>query len=231
MYEVNPKKSNQYKYQGKWESLRVIQDTIKIAGQAPEIISLKYTRHGPVVFEDTPNYQLYAVRAGWREVGCAPYLASLRMNQAKTWEEFRQACSYSRIPGENMIYADKKGHIGWQAVGISPIRKNWTGLVPVPGDGRYEWAGYLPIVHLPHKIDPAAGYGYGQQQPNAHRFPYRNAIGWTWANPVRAHRIEEVLTSGKKMNLQDFSVLQNDYFSATAQTLVGLLANRKYAFH
>jgi penicillin amidase len=230
VYETNPNNPNQYKYQGKWETLKTIQDTIKIAHKAPEIVTLKYTRHGPVVFEDGQHQKLYAVRAGWREVGCAPYLASLRMNQAKTWVEFREACTYSRIPGENMIYADKKGHIGWQAVGISPIRKNWTGLVPVAGDGRYEWAGYLPIVQLPHKIDPAEGYVVtANNNLTPVDFPHRNAIGWIWANPVRAHRIEEVLTSGKRMNLQDFAALQTDYLSGTARTLVGLLKNRPLA--
>ena len=65
----------------------------------------------------------------------APYLASLRMDQATDWESFRAACAYSHIPGENMICADRSGTIGWQAVGIAPIRKNFSGLVPVPGDG------------------------------------------------------------------------------------------------
>ena len=59
------------------------------------------------------------------------------MDQAKTWEEFQEACTYSNIPGENMIWADTQGNIGWQAVGIAPVRNNHSGLVPVPGDGRY----------------------------------------------------------------------------------------------
>ncbi|MCU0341982.1 MAG: penicillin acylase family protein, partial [Spirosomaceae bacterium] len=195
VYETNPTNPHQYKYQGKWENLTLLKDTIHVANAPDQIVTLKYTRHGPVVYEDAKNQQLYAVRAGWREVGCAPYLASLRMNQARTWEEFRQACTYSRIPGENMIYADRNGHIGWQAVGISPIRKNWNGLLPVPGDGRYEWAGYLPIEQLPHKTDPAEGYVVtANNNLTPVDFPHRNAIGWVWANPVRAHRIEEVLT-------------------------------------
>jgi penicillin amidase len=224
VYETNPANANQYKYQGKWENLRIIKDTIKIANKPAEIVTLRYTRHGPVVFEDGQNHTLYVVRAGWQEVGCAPYLASLRMNQARTWDEFRAACNFSRIPGENMIYADKNGHIGWQAVGLSPIRKNWTGLVPVPGDGRYEWAGYLPIQQLPHKIDPTEGYVVtANNNLTPVDFPYRNAVGWTWANPVRAHRIEEVLTAGKRMSVQDFAILQADYLSGTARTLVPLL--------
>ena len=98
------------------------------------------------------------MRAAWLEPGGAPYMASLRMDQATTWEQFRDACSYSNIPGENMIWADKSGNIGWQAVGIAPIRKNFSGLVPVPGDGRYEWAGYLPIKEKPHRYNPPEGF-------------------------------------------------------------------------
>ncbi len=81
----------------------------------------------------------YAVKCGWLEKGSAPYLLSLRMDQAKTWSEFKDACRYSYIPAENMVWADKQGHIMWQTVGIAPIRNHHSGMVPVPGDGRFEW--------------------------------------------------------------------------------------------
>ena len=92
------------------------------------------------------------------EFGGAPYLASLRMDQAESWEEFREASNYSNIPGENMIWADREGNIGWQAVGIAPIRRNFSGMVPVPGDGRYEWDGYLPIKAKPNDLNPQRGF-------------------------------------------------------------------------
>ncbi len=228
VYETNAQNPNQYKYKGVWENLKVILDTIRIKNKALKVVQLKYTRHGPVVFEDAQNKHVFAVRAGWQEVGCSPYLASLRMNQAKDWKEFRQACTFSRIPGENMVWADKAGHIGWQAVGLSPIRKNWSGLVPVPGDGRYEWGGYLPISMLPNKYDPSEGFVVtANNNLTPANFPNRNAIGWQWANPVRANRIEEVLKSGKKHNLENFALLQNDYVSLTARILVPLLVKIK----
>ncbi|RYU95173.1 penicillin acylase family protein [Emticicia agri] len=224
VYETNPKNPNQYRYKGIWENLKIITDTIKVMNAEPVIVQLKYTRHGPVVFEDANNQKLFAVRAGWLEVGCSPYLASLRMNQAKSWDEFREACSFSRIPGENMIWADRKGNIGWQAVGISPVRPNWDGLVPVTGDGRYEWAGYLNIRQLPNKSNPAENYIItANDNLTPENFPYRNAIGWEWASPYRAHRIEEVLGSGKRQSVTDFMQLQNDYVSLPARNFVPLL--------
>ena len=57
-----------------------------------------------------------------------------------------------------MVWADRSGNIGYQAVAITPLRPNWSGLVPVPGDGRYEWNGYLPINALPHAANPEKGY-------------------------------------------------------------------------
>ena len=132
VYETNPANPNQYRYQGQWENMRIITETINVKGAQPVTVQLKYTRHGPVSFEDNDRNLAYAVRPAWMEVGGAPYLASLRMDQSENWEQFREATNYSNIPGENMIWADRDGDIGWQAVGIAPIRRN---LIDVAIDG------------------------------------------------------------------------------------------------
>jgi penicillin amidase len=118
VYQTNPKNPNEYLYQGKWEKMEVINEKIPVKGRRDEKVVLKYTRHGPVVFENQSENVAYAVRCGWLEIGGSPYLASLRMNQARNFKEFREACNYSHIPGENMVWADKDGNIGWQSVGI-----------------------------------------------------------------------------------------------------------------
>ena len=140
--------------------MRVEQDSINVKGQAPESVIFKYTVHGPVVHEDSANGKAYAMRAAWLEQGAAPYLASLRMDQATTWREFRAACEYSGLPGENMVWADKHGDIGWQSVGLTPIRLGWDGRLPVPGNGDFEWQGFAPINMMPHVTNPPSGY-YG----------------------------------------------------------------------
>ena len=232
VYDVNPKNPNQYRYKGKgsayrWVDMKTVTERIPMKNGLPVTATLKYTQHGPVVFEDTKQHKAYAVRAGWLETGCAPYLASLRMNQARTWPEFRQACTFSRLPGENMIWADRTGTIGWQAVGLAPIRSSsFTGLVPVPGDGRFEWGGYLPIQQLPNKLNPPEGFvATANNNLVSRNYPHRNAVGWEWASPNRAHRIEEVLSDGKRKTLVDFMALQADYLSIPARTLVPLLQN------
>ena len=221
VYETNPANANQYRYRGQWEDMEIIEETFNVKGSDPVTVELKYTRHGPVTFQDSENNLAYAVRPAWMETGGAPYLASLRMDQAQTWEEFRDASNYSHIPGENMVWADRDGNIGWQAVGIAPIRRNFSGMVPVPGDGRYEWDGYLEIRNKPNEFNPDRGYiETSNSNYTAPDFPYLEAIGYTWTDPYRWARGSEVLASGRKFNMMDMIELQHDYLSVPARTLV-----------
>jgi len=226
VYETNPANPREYRYQGRWEAMRVSSETVAVKGGKPETVELKYTRHGPVIFEDAANRRAYGVRAAWMEQGGAPYLASLRMNQARNWEEFRDACSYNRMPAENMVWADRTGTIGWQAAGIQPLRRNWSGLLPVPGDGRYEWDGYLPINALPHEVNPPRGF---VATANHYLFPndyqWKEALHFTWADPYRASRITELLGSGRLFSIAETARMQNDDLSLPARALVPLLRN------
>ncbi|MFD0798596.1 penicillin acylase family protein [Maribacter chungangensis] len=226
VYELNPENPNQYKHKGEWVDMTFITETIKVKGKADHIAKLFYTMHGPVTLIDKENNVAYAVRCAWLEPGGSPYLASLRMDQAKNWEEFREACTYSNIPGENMIWADKDGNIGWQSVGIAPVRKNFSGLVPVPGDGRYEWDGYLPIIEKPNDYNPVQGFlATANQNVTPDNYEHWDAIGFSWADPYRGERVNEVLGAGKKMTMEDMKSLQNDYLSVPARMLVPLLDN------
>ena len=226
VYETNPEAPTQYRYLDRWEEMTTIQETIEIEGEDSVTADLRYTRHGPVLYEDRDRHVAYALRAAWLEVGAAPYLASLRMDQATTWEEFRDACAYSRTPAENMIWADVDGNIGWQAVGVPPLRTNFSGLIPVPGDGRYEWDGFLPGQALPHVVNPAKGFwataNHNLVPPG---YPHRNALAWNWTDPYRAARAEELLASGRRFSVADMTRFQHDELSIPARTLVPLLAS------
>jgi penicillin amidase len=225
VYQTHPDDPNRYRYGDGWEAMRVETDRFQVRGEAePRTIELKFTRHGPVLHADPEHHVAYALRAAWLETGGAPYLASLRMDQATNWEEFRDACSYSHIPGENMVWADPSGNLGWQAVGIAPRRPNWDGLVPVPGDGRFEWDGYLPIRDLPHLENPDQGFWNTSNEALIPRdYPHRRQVGWTWADPFRGARVREVLGSGRQLSLGDMMRLQQDELSLPARDLVPLL--------
>jgi penicillin amidase len=229
VYDLDPDNLTNYKYKGNWMPMKEIQETINVRGAKPVTVNLYYTVHGPVTFIDTPNHKAYAVKCAWLEPGGAPYLASLRIDQATDWESFREACSYSHIPAENMVWADRKGNIGWQAVGIVPIRKNFSGLVPVPGDGRYEWAGYLPIKERPHSLNPAKGFfATANQNVTPANYGHWDAIGYTWADAFRGERINEVLSANNTVTMRQMASLQTDYYSIPARSLVPFLRSLNF---
>jgi len=229
VYDLNPKNPNQYKYKGKWVDMKIIKETVKVKGKNDFLAELKYTKHGPVTYIDSEHNKAYAVRCAWLEPGGSPYLASLRMDQAKSWQEFREACNYSHIPGENMVWADKEGNIAWQAVGIAPIRKNFSGLVPVPGDGRYEWDGYLPIIQKPNSFNPSNGFiATANQNVTSNDYTHWDAIGYSWSDPFRGNRVKEILSSSRKLTMEDMKALQVDYLSIPARTLIPLLTNLSF---
>ena len=224
VYDINPKNLNQYWHKGKWYDFKIIKESIPIKGRENFEVDLYYSVHGPVTFIDKERKKGYAVRCGWLEPGGSPYLASLRMNQSKSWEEFRDACNYSNIPGENMIWADREGNIGWQAVGIAPIRNTHSGLVPVMGDGRYEWVDYLPIIEKPNIFNPKEDF-FATANQNVTPISYDkwNAIGFSWSDPYRGDRVDDILSSEKKLSMQDMIDLQVDYFSYPSLYLIDLL--------
>jgi len=224
VYELNPANPLQYKYGNGWESMKVVREDIPVKGGAPQSVELKFTRHGPVVFEDKANRKAYAVRAAWLEPGGAPYLASLRINQAQNWEQFSGALGYARIPALNWVWGDKSGAIGYNAATIAPRRPNFSGLVPVPGDGRYEWNGFLPVKDLPRVVNPQKGF---HNTSNEYQVPpgYKqwDAIQHVWTDPYRGRAVAEVLGSGKKFSVADMIALQNNNLSIPARSIVPLL--------
>ena len=224
VYDINPKNLNQYWHKGRWYDFKIIKESIPIKGRENFEVDLYYSVHGPVTFIDKERKKGYAVRCGWLEPGGSPYLASLRMNQSKSWEEFRDACNYSNIPGENMIWADKDGNIGWQAVGIAPIRNTHSGLVPVMGDGRYEWVEYLPIIEKPNIFNPKEDF-FATANQNVTPISYDkwNAIGFSWSDPYRGDRVDDIVSSKNKLSMQDMIDLQVDYFSYPSVYLIDLL--------
>lgn len=222
VYDTNPANSRQYRYRDRWVDMEIVTDSFEVRDEGTVTAELRFTRHGPVVHQDSAHHKAYALRAAWLEVGSAPYLASLRMDQAKTWDEFRAACAYFRTPSENMVWADAAGNIGWQATGITPLRQNHTGLLPVPGDGRFEWSGFLPILDLPHEANPPRGW---IATANDENLPpgYTPIVGYEWATPFRISRIAEFLDSGRRLTLMDMQRLQHDELSIPARSLIPLL--------
>ncbi|MFQ6046571.1 MAG: penicillin acylase family protein, partial [Gemmatimonadales bacterium] len=215
--EVNPRNRNEVSWEGEWEPLTVEIDTIRVKGESnPRIVELKFSRHGPIIYEDTANNRAYAFRSVLAEPGTAGYLGSLRLDQARNWDEFLSAMDYWKVPSENMIYADVDGNIGWQAAGLTPIRCcGWVGRLPVPGTGRYEWRGFRPMRELPREYNPVRGY-IATANHNIMPPGYSPPLGYSWASPRRYERIDDVLSDSGGFTIDAFKRLQHDVYSQEA---------------
>ncbi|MDP6707723.1 MAG: penicillin acylase family protein [Alphaproteobacteria bacterium] len=226
VYELHPDDPSRYRYEGGWEAMETVIETVPVRGRADEEVELAFTRHGPVLHADPETGRAYALRTVWREPGTAAYLASLSFLQARNWEDYLEALQGWGAPSTNHIVADVDGNIGWATAGMVPRRPNWDGLMPVPGDGRFEWYGFLPPEEKPRSFNPAAGWVASANQFNLpDDFDWRrHRVGFEWPDPARYRLIARGLEAKPTHSLDDMAALQTSFFSLPAERLTALLA-------
>lgn len=225
--ELHPEDPTLYRHQGRWDKVRVERERIGVKGEAPREVELEFTVHGPVLHRDPERRRAYVLRWVGTEPGTAGYLASLSLNRARDWTTFRQALARWKVPSENLVYADVDGRVGWQVAGLAPVRRGWSGLLPVPGDGRFEWQGFLPASELPGALDPPARW-IATANHNVLPPGYPHALAFDWGEPTRFRRIAEVLGApGQKLTAADFERLQLDELSHPAREILAVLREVK----
>jgi penicillin amidase len=227
VYELNKNDPDSYRYQSGWAKMQIVRETIEVKGAAAREVELRFTRHGPVLELDAANHRAFAMRTVWNESGLAGYFGSSRLLMARNWDDFKVAANAWGAPPLNIVYADVQGNIGWAAAGRAPKRKNWDGLMPVPGDGRYEWAGFHGKDVLPSLLNPAQGnFGTANEMNLPVGFPNeQNKIAFEWTDRSRIDRINELLGAKTKMTLADSMAIQTDAVSTQSRRAVALLAS------
>lgn len=213
--ELNPANHVEVRYQGEWERLRVVREEIAVRGRAAEIVELKFSRHGPIFHEDRARNRAYALRSALHERGTAPYLAGLRLSQARDCREFLDAAMYWYAPSENLVCGDIDGNISWQASALTPARKGWAGRLPVPGTGAYEWSGFRK--DLPREYNPARGFivtANHNVQPEGYTPPLMFKSADTRFE--RITRLRQLFTPGRTFSLNDHRTMQLDAYSLRA---------------
>lgn len=224
-YRTNPNERDEYWYDGRWEPMRTVVEQIPVAGGNAQTVQLQWTRHGPVIHRDDDRGTAFVVRTVWQEPGTAPYLGSMEYMGARSCEEFVAAMNRWAAPGENQVYADPSGTIGWRPAGLVPRRPNWDGTLPVPGDGRYEWDGFYDVDELPSEENPARDWIATANQMNLPA-DYPNAertVTYDWSARYRQARIEEVIGDASGLTVDDSVRLQSDYVNVAARPILAAL--------
>ncbi len=244
--KVNPANLNQYEVNGEWVDFETRIETINVGGGDPVEITVRSTRHGPVIsdtygalkdtdleddqeaFKDKAGIDLpenYVVALGWTALEPGSVFDAIwGFNNASNWEEFREAASKFHVPAQNLIYADIEGNIAYQMPGRVPIRANGDGRYPVPGwTDEYAWTGYIPFEELPYVVNPESGYiATANNRVSPWNYPYH--ITYDWAYGYRAQRIVDMLEAQDgKFSIADIQRMQGDGMDMNAETLIPLL--------
>jgi penicillin amidase len=212
--KLNPANPNQYEYKGRWEDMQIQEKVINVKGAEDINLTVRLTRHGPIIdevnkFSEPQNTALSMRWTAYEKLEAirAFYL----LNTAKNIDDVEDAVEYFKCPGQNLVYADDQGNIGyWAAVGI-PIRDGFSGAVPVPGwDGKHEWKGYVPTHEQPHLRNPERGWIATANNKHVGD-DYPHPISHYYAMPDRFIRIQEMITAKQKLDTRDFADMHADF--------------------
>lgn len=210
-------RTGQYVFENKVAQARQERELIRIKGKGAEETVNWVTNHGPVV-ESVPGR---VVTLKWTAYDPSIYHnVFIAIDRARNWDEFRTALADYGGPGQNFAYADVDGNIGYQAAGKLPIRRNYTGDLPVDGStGQNEWDGYIPFDSLPRSYNPKSGFVV---TANQNPFPpdYAYHVTGNFASPYRSRQILAMLqSSGNKLGPADNLRIQKDVYSAFSRFL------------
>jgi penicillin amidase len=206
----NPGAPDEYRVRGSWTKAQIYDETIRVKGQNDEHWKVVVTRHGPVVRRE--GDKAYALRWTATEPGGLANTYNW-LGKARNWEEFRNVMKRVWGPGQNTVYADVDGNIGYVMAARVPIRKKGHGEIPVPGDtDDYEWTGYIPFEQLPQALNPDSGLIV---TANARVVgpSYKPYLTDRWEEPYRTARIYDLLRDKGGMRPEDMLKVQTDTYS------------------
>ncbi len=221
--KVDPADPNRYLTPDGSAPFIVHQEQIDVRGGKPVTITIRATRHGPVISGSPADGQVLALSATWLQGDDHTPQALWDASHADDWKSFRNAFRNAVAPEQNIVYADVDGNIGFFAPARIPIRKKGDGSMPVPGwTGDYDWTGFVPFDKLPIGFDPPSGRFFSANNkivPDS--YPY--LITRDWELPYRAERIRELLDATPIQTVDGTAAMQGDIVSIMAQRLLPLM--------
>jgi penicillin amidase len=236
--KINPDNPNQYEVDGQWVDMNLVHETLQVAGSSPVELTVRYTRHGPIIWDDPESQKSeqemwgvdlpanFAISLRWTALEPVNIVkAILGFDRAQNWDEYRQAAADFTVPSQNMVFADIDGNIGYQTPGNIPIRlAGHSGDYPVPGwTDEYEWQGYIPFDQLPTAYNPPEGYiASANNAVVGSSYPYSLTPDWDYG--FRAARIVQMIeTAPTPIDAAYIQRMHGDDYNASAAYMVPLL--------
>ena len=222
--KINPDNPHQYWFVDRWETMRVVRETIRVKDDDPVTMAIRLTRHGPIVEEGRDGTGAGVISARWAptevpQSSRATYL----LLKAQTVSDVTDALRYWTTPGLNFVFADRQGNIGYWCCATIPLRPAGDGLVPVAGwTGECEWKGYIPFDDRPHSINPPSGFVATANNKVGGK-DFDHVISRYWEPVDRITRIRHMLRSEEKLSVDMFKEMQWDVYSVLASELTPAL--------
>ncbi len=220
--KLDPSETN-YFYEGQWKPLTLREDTIHVKDSSDVIIEIKSTHRGPIISRIHPFNKLYdkakvtqPLSMRWTALDFSDEIyAMINVDKADNWENFRNALRYFTVPGQNFVYADKQGNIGYICAAKLPIRNfNSTTIVFDGTTNKYDWNGYVPYGEMPKLFNPQQNFIASANNKTIENFHYH--ISNIWEPSSRIERITQLLNSKARHSAADFERYQNDFISPYA---------------
>ncbi len=233
---------DRYRVGDMWRPIDVRRETIRVAGGENRTVTIRSTRHGPLLSdhgEDLADLRHSAPAATENELPSgAEYAVALRwtalepgrtadalflLNAARNWSQFREAAALFEVPAQNLVYADVDGNIGYQTPGKIPVRSEGDGRWPAPGwTDEHEWIGYVPFDGLPSVFNPDEGYIVTANQPvTSPEYPFELTPDPAYG--YRAARITELIEQSGPLDVGEMASIQMDAHNAMAEVLIPYL--------
>jgi penicillin amidase len=226
-FETLDSSYTKYLLDGKWKDLNISEDTIKVRNANGVPIEIKSTHRGSIISNIHPYNFVYNNETSYPPISMR-WLGNefsdemdtfLKINKANNWSEFKSAVEQYNIPGQNFVYADKVGNIGYVFGGALPIRSsNATTFIFDGSTSKSDWKGFVPRNELPYLYNPSANYIASANNKVVKDFKYH--ITNLWEPSSRIERITDLIQSKEKHSVNDYMNYQVDIYSPYAKTIV-----------
>jgi len=216
-----------------WKDIATFQDSFAVKDSSYYKFTVRNTFRGPIISDVHLFNVLYpdngkvnsTISMRWTALDFSDEVFSaISLNKAKNWEDFKSALKYYTVPGQNFIYADRLGNIGYICATKLPIRSSFSPTLVYDGStDAYDWKGFVPYEEMPKLFNPPQNFIATANNKVVNNFRYH--ISNLWEPPSRIERITELLQSKSIHSTKDFEDYQMDFYSPYAKQIVPCILN------